>query len=176
MNAIAIDRLESLKTSARKKALKSREHKNTLRNSEYQKSARKTISSIRISPEISQIFCSLLYWAEGGKYNNTRLEFTNSDPRMIHSFLKFLRKGFDIDEAKFRANIHIHEYHNEKKQIEFWHNVTEIPYSQFNRSYIKSHTGKVKRENYQGCVRICYYSADIAHKIHALYKSLAEIS
>ena len=46
---------------------------------------------------------------------------------------------------------------------------------QFNKSYLKPHTHKKTRKSYQGCVRICYYSADTARMVRALYTTLAEL-
>jgi len=136
--------------------------------------AKRNLKKMSLNKEYCQLMSSLLYWAEGGKFMDNHLEFTNSDPKMIETFLKLLRKGFDIDETKFRLNIHIHEYHNDIKQKMFWSNITKISLSQVNKSYLKPHSGKRTRENYPGCVRICYYSADIARRVKALYQSLID--
>lgn len=121
-----------------------------------------------------QIYCSILYWAEGGKFTDNHLQFTNSDPSMVKVFLNLLRKGFDIDEAKLRANIHIHEYHKDQAQKDYWSKITNIPIEQFYKSYKKPNTGKRIRNNYPGCVRICYYSADTTRRIQALYQNLTD--
>jgi hypothetical protein len=138
--------------------------------SKYRLGARVLLETFPITVEVSQVFCALLYWAEGAKFTDNRLEFTNSDPDMIRAYLNLLRKGFMIDERKLRVNIHLHHYHEDLEQKRFWSEVTGIPLSQFNKSYIKPHTQKRIRENYPGCVRICYYSADTARKIKALYQ------
>lgn len=120
-----------------------------------------------------KIYCSLLYWAEGAKDKGTRIEFTNSDPKMIRVFLYFLRNGFDIDETGLRVNMHLHDYHNENVQKDFWSKVTKIPARQFYRTYKKPSTHRNKRENYPGCVRISYKSSNIGRQIKAIYKAIS---
>ena len=170
----AKQRIERLKTSGRVKANKTRHLKRLelIKNSEIW--ARKVLKSVHLTHKLAQIYCSLLYWAEGGKFTDNRLEFTNSDPAMIKTFLRLLRIGFAIDESKLRVNIHVHEYHNEPKQVLFWSKQTNIPIQKFNKSYLKPHTKKVIRENYQGCARICYHSGKVAKEIRALYTEFSK--
>ncbi len=175
LNNTAKARIENIKITARKKGNDTKHLKKMKAIDECNKLAKKTLSSIHLTPKLAQICCSLLYWCEGGKFTDNRLEFTNSDPDMIKTYLKLLRMGFKIDEQKLRANVHIHEYHNEQKLKLFWHNITNIPLEKFNKSYLKPHTKKVIRENYQGCVRISYYSDIVAKKIKALYQEFSRI-
>lgn len=74
---------------------------------------------------------------------------------MISTFLSFFRKGFpDLDESKFRCILQIHDYHNEKQELNYWSKLTKIPTSQFTKSYIKSHTGTILRPEYHGTIGI----------------------
>ncbi len=117
-----------------------------------------------------KLLCAMIYWCEGAK-DSTTVRFTNSDPRLIVTFLHLFRTSFELDESKFRIIIHLHEYHNEQSQKEFWSRVTNISKEQFTKSYLKPHTGKVKRDNYPGCVNIKYYDAEIAKTLLILAKS-----
>ncbi len=141
---------------------------------ELNEKAIKELKHVRFDEHLYRFFCSLLYWCEGTKINRTSLKFTNSDPAMIAAFLQLLRKSFDLNESKFRALVHIHEYHNDEKQKTFWSKITKIPLAQFNRSYRKPNTGKRIRKNYQGCVSIVYYDAKIAKELKALYNTLGK--
>ena len=94
---------------------------------------------------------------------------------MIKTFLILLRKSFSIDENRLRLNMHLHEYHNKKTMKKFWSNLTKIPYSRINKTYIKPHSRKTIRKGYKGCVRICYYSKEISQKIKALYYNFPTI-
>lgn len=128
------------------------------------------INRIPISKELFKLSCALLWWCEGNK-ETSYIRFTNSDPSLIQNFLFVFRSGFDLDESKFRGLVHIHKYHNEKKQKEFWSNITKIPLRQFNTSFRKTNTGKRKKENYPGCMAICYYDAKIAKELEAIYNA-----
>ncbi len=140
----------------------------------YHSQAYQEISKINFNKNIYKLLCSFLYWCEGAKLNNTHIRFINSDPKMIKTFLALLRKSFELEEKKFRALIHLHEYHNEKKQKKFWTKITGIPPRQFNRSYHKPNTKKRIRDNYPGCLAIYYYDHKIAKELAALYNSFAE--
>lgn len=132
------------------------------------------LSKIKMSKELSKLCCSLLYWCEGNKGRDTLVRFTNSDPQLIKMFLSLLRKGFDINESKFRALIHLHQYHDEEKQKVLWHEITKIPLNQFNRSYWKPNTGKRKHNNYPGCIAISYYDAEVAKELTTIYNSFVQ--
>lgn len=134
----------------------------------------KILSKIEMSKELSKLCCALLYWCEGNKGRDTMVRFTNSDPKLIQIFLSLLRKGFDINESKFRALIHLHQYHNEEKQKLLWHEITKIPLNQFNRTYWKPNTGKRKHDNYPGCIAISYYNAEVAKELTTIYNSFVQ--
>ena len=136
--------------------------------------AEQTLSKIEMSRELCKLCCALLYWCEGNKNGDTLVRFTNSDPQLIKIFLSLLRRGFDIVEAKFRALIHLHQYHDEKKQKKLWHEITNIPLNQFNRTYWTPHTGKRKHDNYPGCIAISYYDARVAKELTTIYNSFVQ--
>ncbi|MBI5613783.1 hypothetical protein HY947_02575 [Candidatus Gottesmanbacteria bacterium] len=138
-----------------------------------QKKAIETLSSIKFTPDLKRLLLSFLIWTEGGKSSDRYVTFINSDPLMVQTFLKLLRQSFVIQEEKIRALIHMHEYHNEEKTMQFWMNITNLPKNLFSKTYRKPHTGHRKRINYQGCIRVRYYNAYIARELAALYNSCA---
>ncbi len=142
--------------------------------SQYQKKAYGQLSLIRLDQKLFKLLSALLFWCEGGKNAKSHVEFINSDPVMIKVFVNLLRSAFNLDERKFRVLMHLHEYHNEEKQKEFWSKITKIPKNQFTKTYWKPHTKKRKRENYPGCIRVSYYNAHIARQLHAWYNSFAK--
>ncbi len=79
-----------------------------------------------------------------------------------------LRSGFDIDEKKFSVCVHLHYYHDEEKQLNFWSKTARISRDHFMRPYRKPHTGVNKKEGYEGCVRINYYDISLRRKIIAI--------
>ena len=136
--------------------------------------ANKLLTKIVLTPDIYKLCCALLFWCEGNK-NTTSLKFTNSDPILISNFLYLLRAGFNIDESKLRALVHIHEYHDDLSQKKFWSEITKIPLSQFHRSYKKPNTGKRYKDNYPGCLGLVYYDASVAKELKAVYNSFSKL-
>lgn len=130
------------------------------------------IPSLNFSKEQCKGLCALLYGCEGSKREGGRIVFINSDPDLIRFFLLMFRKSFTLDESKFRALVHVHTYHNERKQVRFWSEITEIPKNQFTRSYRKINGGKNTRADYQGCVSIRYSDTNIQKELIILYKKI----
>lgn len=133
----------------------------------YRKQAAVDLAKININKITAKIICALIYWCEGGKNSFEGVKFTNSDPRLIKTFLYLLRKSFKIDEKKFRVCVHLHQYHNPAKQIKFWSRATGVPLARFIKPFLKSNTGKRIRENYPGCASVRYYHSDTARQLLA---------
>lgn len=117
------------------------------------------------------IICAMIYWCEGGKNAKYSVAFTNSDPKLVRTFLKLLRECFVLDESKFHPCIHLHSYHLPEKQLDFWSKVTDINKQQFIKPYLKPNTGKRIHENYQGCISLRYFNNDLAQQLVAIAKA-----
>lgn len=131
--------------------------------------AKLVVRNSKMSSDVERIVCAMLYWCEGAKSkNDTSFIFANSDPDLVFMFLSLLRKNFDINESKFRVLVHLHDYHSESRQLQFWAKVTKIPLSQFIKPYRKGNTGKRTRKNYQGCISLRYHDVRIARQVQAV--------
>jgi uncharacterized protein YjcR len=106
------------------------------------------------------MLAALIYECEGAKSSKSTLEFTNSDPLLVKLFLRLLRTSLSLDESKFRVVMHLHSYHNERKEKDFWSNVTDIQQKQFTKSFKKRESGNEKH-GYRGCVQIKYFDVNI---------------
>ena len=91
----------------------------------------------------------ILYWAEGskayvsnGKKHERLIEFANTDPLMITTFLRFLREIMKLEETRLRARIKIHQNINYKKSVEYWSKITGIPYEHFTKPIIRNYDSK----------------------------------
>ena len=131
-------------------------------------------SKIILDKEFQTILCAMIYLCEGNKALKSLVVFTNSDPNLISTFLFLFRNAFDLDENKFRVLMHLHRYHNEKVQKEFWSKVTKIPKVQFHKTYSKPSNEKYKKEGYQGCIKVYYGDVSIARKLQSVAKMLME--
>lgn len=106
----------------------------------------------------------MLYWAEGAK--SRYVDITNSDPLLIKFMVDWLRIICNVPEGKFRATLHLHSGQNEKQIKEYWSRITNIPISQFGKSYIKEEgSGYRKKILYNGTIKIRVCNRDLLYKI-----------
>lgn len=174
LSSVAKKILESKLTKGQKMSIKAHYEITKQKEKVAEGYALDLVSKIKIDKNLAQLVCSLLYACEGSKGVRNTLSFTNSDPKMISLFLKMLRKGFDLEENKFRVCVHLHDYHNEAEQLNFWSKTARIPRELFMRPYKKPHTGVNKKEGYQGCARIDYYDVSLKRKLLAIADQFIE--
>lgn len=165
-------KIEKRKLLARENAFREIRNQRNNRDQAARLRAQTTINNISINKDIAKLICAMLYWSEGEK-NRRTIAFVNSDPTMIKTFLFLFRKSFKVNESKFRAQLHLHTYHDKTKQLCYWSNLTGIPKKQF-YVYNKPNTGINKKDGYPGCLSVRYYDVTIAMEIESLYKLLAK--
>ncbi len=77
-----------------------------------------------------------LYWAEGGKTTPYTATLSNTDPRMIRAFIKWLHMlGAHVDKMYIRLHLYIDM--DEYDEIDYWSKELKIPKKHFRKSYIK---------------------------------------
>ncbi len=145
-----------------------------LKNLEASTFASTILPKAILNTNIQAIVCAMIYQCEGAKSIRSSITFTNSDPRLIASFLFLLRNSFNVNESRFRILMHLHKYHNENIQKEFWSTVTGIPKEQFQKTYLKPSSGKYKKEGYPGCIKVYYSDVSVARKLHSIAKTFME--
>lgn len=171
LDPIAVNRLSNRKDKGRQKANLTLRQYREERDRYIRESVLKICEEVQYTAQIEKILCAILYWAEGGK-RESRLSFTNSDPVMIQVFLNLLRKSFNIHEEKLSATLHLHGYHDVRKQLRFWSKTTRIPRSKIS-IYRKPESGKNIRINYPGCIAVRYNDVRLAKEVEFLYKCFA---
>ncbi|MDB5245417.1 MAG: hypothetical protein JWN90_522 [Parcubacteria group bacterium] len=82
------------------------------------------------SEEILKVAGIMLYWGEGAKTHGT-VALSNSNPKIIRQFLRFLRIICGVVEDRLHVSIHHYEDHDPKVLTDFWSEQTNIPASQF---------------------------------------------
>jgi len=176
LSVSAKKRIIDLGVAGRRKATETNDRKRIDENKKILEKIERNFEGISCSEIDYKVECALLYWCEGTKYEkNTSVSFINADPEMIRYFLYVFRKAFNLDEKKFRALIHLHEYHDAARQLKFWSDITKIPINQFNKPYLKKNTGKNKKENYPGCISIRYSDIRIYKEIMFIIKKLIKM-
>lgn len=128
-------------------------------------SAIKEIEDINFPYQFKKILCVMLFWCEGNKNYRDGIAFTNSDPKLSKLFIDLFSEVFNINKSKISIRLHLHEYHNSRKQTHLWAKILGISAKQFKTPYKKPHTGKRTRENYPGCASIRYYDSILARKM-----------
>lgn len=77
-----------------------------------------------------------LYWAEGYKRGAAgskwkSLDFANADPQMIEIMVLFFTKFLHLEKTEIKIQIMLHDKKTASEAINFWHNVTGIPKTNF---------------------------------------------
>lgn len=118
---------------------------------------------------------TVLYWAEGSKGRNS-LDLTNTDPRALRFFIRWVRLHLDCDAA-FSLQMHLHEGNDESAAIQFWREATGLYHVNFHRTFIKpAGTGHRKNHLPHGVckvhVRRC---ADMWNRVMAWCEVVSEV-
>ncbi len=107
----------------------------------------------------------MLYWAEGSK-RGEQIDFSNSDPGMIKLMMLWFRKICKVPEEKFRIKLYIHSLHSRKNVKKYWSELTDIPLSQFHKTYIKSTSLRYRKYRlYNGTCAIRISNKDLFRRI-----------
>jgi len=119
--------------------------------------------------ELSLIGASL-YLCEGTKERILKrggkvfaVEFTNTDPRAIRMFLRFMREIIRADETRIKAELFLYPDLDESKLKLFWSKVTKIPLNRFQKTIFLKQKTSVFKANPLGTMKIRY-----SHKEHFL--------
>jgi len=82
-----------------------------------------------------------LYWGEGYKKGSAELGFTNSDPKIIRFFVRWIYESFGIKKDRLILRVTVNQTHTrrEKEIISFWGKIVEVPALQFTKtSFVKT--------------------------------------
>jgi hypothetical protein len=97
-----------------------------------------------------------LYAGEGSKRDGA-VKFANTNPRMIAFYCAWRRRFFEIDEARLRVRLYLHEGLDLAASVAFWSEVTGIPPSQFQKPYRAVPDPTIRHTKHvHGCVSIDY--------------------
>jgi len=105
----------------------------------------------RLSDRELMILGAALYWGEGYKNFGQKKNiypyicFGNSDPLMHKVFTTFLERVLKITKEKMKCQVMIYPNINPGKAIQYWHNVTQIPASNFRTQMTVSRVSQGKR-------------------------------
>jgi len=119
----------------------------------------------------AKFLAAILYGCEGSKYPaSNAVNFANSDPDLVLSFLRLLKKSFDLDKKKFSVHLQIHTNHDYKKLKRFWANLLNLSESCFIKPTIREPKGKKHRNNYMGTCTLRYRNYRIQLKLLGIFE------
>ena len=105
-----------------------------------------------------------LYAGEGDKTVNC-VGLCNSNPRVVVAFLRFLRCIFRVNELRLRASLQLKDFHDVRKAIRFWSEITGIPVRQFGKSIVTKSNPKKNGKKYLGTCRVRYSDQTLLKRI-----------
>ncbi len=113
-----------------------------------------------------------LYAGEGAKREGN-VKFANTDPAMVGFFCRWLRHFFEIDEARLRVQVYLHEGLDLDAAEAFWSTLTGVPRLQFRKPYRAAANPTMRRTKHvNGCCYVSYGSSRTHRKIMGLVRAL----
>jgi hypothetical protein len=148
------ERIRKMLTSPRNKAVAERIKRfaanNKLRWQRWREEARIEAERDFTALSRSRLFVTgiMLYWAEGDSNPKNPLRFTNTDPRMISLYVRFLTDTLSIPPYKLRVALVVYPDLSKTKCTAFWSKVTALPHAQFYKpQVIKGRSTKKRLPN-----------------------------
>lgn len=117
----------------------------------------------------------MLYWAEGHKAGGGRVDFANSDPRMVLLFRRFLTEICGVHEPKLRCLLYCYEGQDSDALIAFWSTLLSIPPTQFTKPFVKPGKPGVRGPRMQyGLVHLRYCDTKLLQQLLLWIEELSE--
>ena len=132
-----------------------------------------------LTPELERLRIAglMLYWAEGAKRSYHTVDLTNSDPRLIQVFLRFLREICGVAESRLRVYLYVYEGQDVDAIRKYWSKLTRIPKKQFLKPYISRLRPDRTRSRVlpNGIVHIRYCDARLLKQLFSWIDEAAEV-
>lgn len=125
----------------------------------------------RLSEREFLILGLALYAGEGAKSYGMR--FANCDPRLILTYVTWLRRFFDIDESRLRVKLYLHEQLDLVAANLFWAGLTGIPLRQFTKPYRAVADPSIRNSKHpMGCPSIGYSCTAVFRRVMGMVEAL----
>ena len=110
-----------------------------------------------------QMFVLGLYAGEGSKTTGS-VSMANTNPVLLRAFITWLRQQFDVDEARLRVKLYLHDELDLEVATTHWSRVLEIPEAQFRQPYrAASDPSRRRSKHVHGCATVLY-SCTLTHR------------
>lgn len=131
-----------------------------------------------------KIIGAILYSCEGTRLRRDKrrknevyhwvIEFTNSDPRLIQLFTRFLRRIIKIDEHRLKGQLFIYDDLDKEKLEKKWSKITDIRLENFNKTIIFRSKNIKYKPNPNGTFKIRYHSKEAFKKLDSLVNKIVK--
>lgn len=140
---------------------------------EAEVSARRTLASITLTPDLLELALAMLYWGEGKKSQTTSIG--SSDASMLKFFLFVLTSNYGLKPRDVTCELHLRQDQHSLKEVTYWSKALNIPTANFKRVYFDKRTrGKATYNHYHGVCLLKCSNVAIQRKLVYLYKLFSE--
>jgi len=120
-----------------------------------------------------EMFVLGLYAGEGSKTSG-EVSMANTNPAYLRLFVRWIRSRFDIDEARMRGVLYLHEGLDLDAATAYWSDVLDIPADQFTKPYRAVPDSSIRsRKHVNGCVTARYASTLIHRRVMAMIEAIS---
>jgi transposase-like protein len=119
----------------------------------------------------------MLYWAEGSKRRND-VEFTNSDPDMVRTFVEFLSRCYGVarDDVRLTLNVHLDNGLRLDEIENWWLTRLRLPRRCLGSHTVNRHSrasSRTRRSLPYGTARVVVHSTFIVQSIYGAIQEYA---
>ena len=119
------------------------------------------------------MFALGLYAGEGDKTGGD-VAMANTNPVYLGVFLTWLRRTFEIDEARLRVVLYLHEGLDLDAATEFWSQTLYIPREQFTKPYRAVADQSIRRSKHvYGCPKVRYADTSTKRRVMAMIEAVS---
>lgn len=123
-----------------------------------------------------------LYWGEGNKSNKVSVRLGNTDPRLIKTFLQFLKKTYRVDSSRIKFGLQIFSDMKPRDALRFWQKQLQASPKQFHKVVVTParSLGTYRNKTKHGVLTIYFNNRKlrdiICHAVEDLDGTLSSIS
>lgn len=117
-------------------------------------------------------FCLGLYAGEGNKTKSI-VGLANTNPSLLLAFVTWFRSEFEVDEARLRVVVYLHEGLDIEQAVMFWSRLLNIPPSQFGKPYraVADASRRGTKHEY-GCATVRYSCSLTIRRLLAMIEAV----
>jgi hypothetical protein len=113
-----------------------------------------------------------LYAGEGAKTDGT-VSMANTNPQLLAFFVAWLRRCFEVDEARLRARLYLHRGLDLEAATRSWSQALGVPMERFGKPYRAADDASRRHTKHPlGCATVVYACSHTHREIMGLVRAL----